>query len=357
MSVDATSFPTPAPKPDWYPATARYGRSDAARAAWQLANTLAPYVALWALMIHLIQRGWPYWITLALAAVAGGFLVRLFILFHDCCHGAFFDSRRANTLTGNLLGVLTFTPFAEWRRLHGIHHSAAGDLDRRGSGDIWTLTVEEYRAASRGKKLAYRIVRNPFLMCLVGPAVVFLVIQRFPYPGAKRRERLNVWLTNLGISVLVGGLVWAFGLWTFLMIQLPVTVVAGAAGVWLFYVQHQFPGVYWDRHAAWDPIRAALEGSSYYRLPAVLRWFTGNIGLHHVHHVRPRIPNYRLQQCHDETPALRAVAPITLWRSRRCLRLNLYDEPRRELVSFRALKAIPPADPAAFLDALHRRAP
>ena len=343
MTVVTTGAPAPAPKPDWYATTARYGHSDAAKASWQLANTFVPYAALWVLMALLIGRGHPYWITLALAVVAGGLLVRLFILFHDCCHGALFDSRRANTIAGNILGVLTFTPFAEWRRLHGIHHASAGDLDRRGTGDIWTLTVAEYRAASRGRKLAYRIVRHPFLMCLVGPAIVFLVIQRFPYPGAKRRERLNVWLTNLGIAALVGALVGGLGLRTFLLIQLPVTVVAGAAGVWLFYVQHQFPGVYWDRHAAWDPIRAALDGSSYYRLPVVLRWFTGNIGLHHVHHVRPRIPNYRLQQCHDETPELRAVRPISLWQSRRCLRLNLYDEPRRQLVSFRSLKAGLPA--------------
>ncbi len=343
MSADFAAAPGPAPKPGWYSATAKYGCSDAAKASWQLADTLVPYVALWALMILLVQRGASYWITLAVAVLAGGLLVRLFILFHDCCHGALFDSRRANTITGNLLGVLTFTPFAEWRRLHGIHHTAAGDLDRRGTGDIWTLTVEEYRTASRWRKLAYRIVRDPFLMCLVGPAIVFLVIQRFPYPGAKRREHLNVWLTNLGIAVMAGALIWAFGLRTFLMIQLPVTVVAGAAGVWLFYVQHQFPGVYWARHATWDPIRAALQGSSYYKLPAVLRWFTGNIGLHHIHHVRPRIPNYRLQQCHDETPELRAVPPISLWQSRRCLRLNLYDEPRRRLVSFRSLKTGPPA--------------
>jgi len=343
MFVDATRPPVSAPKPEFYAATAKYGRSSTVKAVWQLANTLIPYAGLWALMIRLVQGGAPYWITLALSVVASGFLVRLFILFHDCCHGAFFNSRRANSIIGNLLGILAFTPFAEWRRQHSIHHATAGDLDRRGTGDIPTLTVEEYRAASQWGKLAYRLTRNPYLMCLVGPTFVFLIIPRFPYRGARKRERVGVMLTNLGIAAMVGAFSLGIGFRAYLAIQLPVILIAGAAGVWLFYIQHQFEGVYWARHQTWDLIRVAMQGSSYYKLPKVLQWFTASIGLHHIHHLRPRIPNYNLQRCYDEFPVLQAIKPVTLRGSLKSLRLNLWDERQGKLVSFRSLKA----DPAA----------
>jgi omega-6 fatty acid desaturase (delta-12 desaturase) len=342
MTGESAERQAPRAKPDWYATVAHYAKPDRRRAALQLLDTALPYAALWILMALLLRAGVPYWTILPLVVLASGLLVRLFILFHDCCHGAFFPSRRANTVTGNVLGVLTFTPFAEWRRQHALHHAAAGDLDRRGAGDIWTLTAAEYASAPWRKRLLYRIVRNPFLMLLVGPAIVFLVIQRFPYPGARRSERLNVWLTDLGIVALFGGLGLAFGFGTMVAIQLPISLLAGATGVWLFYVQHQFEGVYWARHAEWDPFRAALEGSSYYRLPRVLQWITGNIGLHHIHHIRPGIPNYQLQRCYDEVPAMQAVPALTLARSLRSMRLRLWDEARQRLVGFREARAAAP---------------
>ena len=285
-----------------------------------MVNTLVPYFALWAVMIVMIKREVPYWMTLLVSLVAAGLLVRIFILFHDCCHGSLFASRRANTLVGFATGILTFTPFNEWRRVHLQHHSTVGDLARRGTGDIWTMTVEEYLASPRFTRLAYRIVRNPVLMFGFGPAIMFLVGERFTGAGAKEDERRSVILTDLAI---VG-----------------IILVGGAAGIWLFYVQHQFERTYWAPHGEWDAVKASLQGSSYYKLPKVLQWFTGNIGLHHIHHIRPRIANHTLQRAYDEVPELREVAPLTLWTSLRSLWLNLWDERQQKMVSFRAIRKL-----------------
>ena len=328
-------------EPAWYPALVRYGKPDLRKATWQLLDTLVPYLALWVLMIRVVQQGFSYWITLALAVVAGAFLVRVFILFHDCCHGSFFASRRANRILGYVSGILAFTPYEDWRRTHAGHHATAGDLDRRGIGDVWTLTVDEYLAAPRLKQLAYRFFRHPVVTFGLGPAVMFLIVQRFPQKGARRQERFGVILTDLAILAIIAVASLTIGLRTYLLIQLPIVLVAASTGVWLFYVQHQFAGVYWARHKDWDPVRAALEGSSYYRLPKLLRWFTGNIGLHHIHHARPRIPNYNLQQCYDDIPALQAIQPLTLRKSFRSLWMNLWDEAQQELVSFRSTKIHP----------------
>ena len=327
-------------KPEWYPATAKYGKPDIRRATWQLIDTFVPYTALWALMVLMLRNGYPYAIILALAIIAGGLLVRIFIIFHDCCHGSFFASRRANTVLGFITGILVFTAFDDWRRAHGRHHATFGDLDRRGTGDVWTMTVAEYRAAPPRTRLIYRFFRNPLILFGPGPVILFLIINRFPTSGAKRQDRISVLITDLGILAVMGLAGLTIGLRTYLLIQLPIILVASSVGMWLFYVQHQFEGVYWARHGNWDPMRVALEGSSYYQLPRVLQWFTGNIGLHHVHHVRPRIPNYRLQQCFDGTPALQAVRPLTLRGSLRSLRLNLWDEAQHKLVSFRALETL-----------------
>ena len=338
--------PIPGPKnakPEWYPATAKYGKADIRKATWQLVDTFVPYAALWVLMVLMVRNGYPYGITLALAILAGGLLVRIFILFHDCCHGSFFASRRANTLLGTIAGIMVFTAFDDWRRTHGRHHATFGNLDRRGTGDVWTMTVEEYRAAPLEKRLAYRVFRNPLILFGPGPVILFLIINRFPSTDARRRDRISVLFTDLAILAvfILAGL--TIGMRTYLLIQLPIILVASSAGMWLFYVQHQFEGVYWARHENWDPMRVALEGSSYYQLPRVLQWFTGNIGLHHVHHVRPRIPNYNLQQCYDGIPALQAVRPLTLRGSLESLQLNLWDEAQHKLVSFRALKSLPQA--------------
>jgi omega-6 fatty acid desaturase (delta-12 desaturase) len=321
----------------WYPTTAKYARSNLARSLWQLFDTVVPYFALWAAMVYTVQQEFPYWITAMLAVAAGGVLVRIFILFHDCCHGSFFASRGANTILGYVTGILTFTPFEDWRLSHNRHHATAGDLDRRGVGDIWTMTTEEYLAAPRRKRLGYRIYRNPFILFGAGSALLFLVFQRFSKKGAGRRERRSVLMTNVALSIIVGVSTWTIGLQTYLLIQLPVILVGGGLGLWLFYVQHQFEDAYWIRRQSWDPMKVALEGSSYFKLPKIVQWITGNIGLHHVHHVRPSIPNYNLQKCNDEIPALQAVKAITFETSIRSLRLALYDEKNKKLVSFRWL--------------------
>ena len=323
----------------WYQTTADYSRSDLRKALWQVFDTLIPYFALWAAMVYLIQQQFPYWLILTLAMLAGGILVRIFILFHDCCHGSFFASRRANTAFGYITGILTFTPFEDWRRAHNAHHSTAADLDRRGVGDIWTMTAEEYLAAPLLRRFAYRFYRNPFILFGPGSVLLFLFFQRFSKKGAGKRERRSVFRTNMALLFIVAMASSTIGLRTYLLVQLPVILIAGSLGLWLFYVQHQFENVYWARHGSWDPMRVALEGSSYFKLPKILQWFTGNIGLHHVHHVRANIPNYNLQRCHDEIPALQAVEPITLKTSFRSLKLALCDEKSKKLISFCSLAA------------------
>ena len=327
-------------KPAWYRTTAKYAQASLRKSLWQVVNTLCPYALLWALMIFTVQREYPYWITLALAVVAAGILVRVFILFHDCCHGSFFASRRASMILGYVAGVLTFTPFEDWRRVHNRHHATAGDLDRRGVGDIWTMTTEEYLAAPLPKRLAYRFYRNPFILLGPGSVLLFLFLHRFPTRGAGKRERWSVLYTNLALAFIVGIATWTIGLTAYLLIQLPIIVIAGGLGLWLFYIQHQFENVYWERRESWDSVRVALEGSSYFKLPKILQWFTGNIGLHHVHHVRPSIPNYNLQQCHDEIPVFQDVKAITLMTSFRSLQLGLCDPENQKLVSFRSLSAV-----------------
>lgn len=289
-------------------------------------------------MLYAVQHGVPYFITLGLAVIAGALLVRVFILFHDCCHGSFFKTQRANTVLGYLTGVLTFSPFEEWRHTHNRHHATAGDLDRRGTGDIWTMTANEYALASWRGRAAYRLYRNPLVLIGLGSVYYFLFLQRFATKGAGRKERRSVRRTNLALLAIASLALVTIGPTNYLIIQLPVIAVAGSLGLWLFYIQHQFANVYWARHEARDALKVALAGSSYFKLPKLLQWFTGNIGLHHVHHVRPSIPNYHLQQCHDEIAKFQEVLPITLWASFRTLRLRLCDEERQQLISFRALR-------------------
>ncbi len=319
----------------------KYAQPEYQKAFWQISNTFVPYLGLWALMIFSVLHGFPYWITLLLSVAASGFLVRIFIFFHDCCHVAFFPSRRANRILGYIAGIMTFTPFEDWQRTHIIHHSASGDLDRRGVGDIWTLTVEEYLSAPRFKRFIYRIFRNPLFLFTIIPLVLFLIIQRFPSKGAKKRERYSVIFTNVAIAAIITVMSLTLGFQNYLLIQLPVIIMAASAGMWLFYVQHQYEGVYWSRHQSWDLTRSGLEGSSYYKLPKVLQWIVGNIGLHHIHHVKANIPNYNLQRCYNEVSALQTVAPLTLRKSLKSLWLNLWDEQRQKLVSFRSIRLLP----------------
>ena len=327
---------------DVYAALAKYEKPDRRRAIVQLVDTLVPYFGLWAVMIALVRGGFPYGWTLALAVIAGGFAVRIFIIFHDCCHGSFFASRRANTILGFVTGIITFTPYEAWQQPHAIHHATVGDLDRRGVGDIPTMTVDEYRAAPWRTRLLYRLLRNPFVLFVLGPPALFVVYQRLPHPNSGKRERRSTWWTDLALAAVVAAAIATIGLRTYLLIQIPVMAVAGVAGTWLFYVQHQFPGVYWARHESWDAYRASIEGSSYYKLPKLLQWVTGNIGIHHIHHLRPRIPNYHLQRAYDETPATHVPHPLTLFESLKCARLQLWDEAGGRLIGFGALKTLSP---------------
>lgn len=316
----------------WKKIVARYQRPAVWRSVWQIVNSLVPYVALWYLMY--LSLAVSYWLIIPLAVLAAGFLLRVFIIFHDCGHGSFFKSRRANDILGFLTGVLVFTPYYHWRWLHARHHATSGDLDRRGTGDIWTLTVQEYLEASRWKRFAYRLARNPVILFLVAPLFLFIVSQRFSRADAPKRARHSVYWTNLAIAGWVGSLILLFGLKAYLVIQLLVGSVASTVGVWLFYVQHQFEGVYWQRSEEWDYAEAALKGSSFYKLPKVLQWFSGNIGFHHIHHLSSRIPNYRLEDCHKAHPLFQSVKPVTLLASFKSFTFRLWDEQRQRLVGF-----------------------
>ena len=305
---------------------------------WQLVNTLVPYAALWCLMYLSLQVSW--WLALPLAVLAAGFLVRVFIIFHDCGHGSFFPSRKANDILGFITGVLTFTPYYHWRWEHALHHASSGDLDRRGTGDVWTLTVQEYLEASRWKRFAYRLARNPVVLFGLAPLFMFLIKMRFPAAKAGWRERHSVAWTNLAMVGVAAGLSWLFGFKAYLLLQVFIIMVSGTAGLWLFYVQHQFEGVYWERGTDWDYATAALKGSSFYKLPRVLQWFSGNIGFHHIHHLSPRIPNYHLEKCHRAEPLFQTVKPVTLFASLKSLTFRLWDEERQRLVGYRALRAV-----------------
>lgn len=320
----------------WKQIVIRYQQPSWWRAVWQLVNTLVPYGALWYVMY--LGAAVSYWVVVPLAILTGGLMVRLFIIHHDCGHGSFFKSRRANDVWGFITGVLTFTPYQHWRWEHAIHHSSSGNLDRRGIGDIWTLTVREYLECSRWKRSAYRLVRNPAVLFVLAPLYMFLIKHRFPKIQAGLRERRSVYWTNVGILALGAGLALLFGLKAYLVIQLTAMAVAGSVGVWLIYVQHQFEGVYWRRHDQWDYLTAALQGSSFYKLPGILRWFSGNIGFHHIHHLSPRIPNYNLERCHNAEPLFQTVPPVTLSGSLKSFAFRLWDEKRHRLVGFGHLR-------------------
>jgi omega-6 fatty acid desaturase (delta-12 desaturase) len=320
--------------PDWYPSLAVYRNSHNLKAVWQLSNTLVPYCALWFFMIRSIQLDYPYFFTLLLAMPAGAFLVRIFILFHDCVHGSFIRSKRANSFWGHLFGILVFTPFEDWRYSHLRHHVTYANLNARGFGDIWTLTRREYEGAAKKTRVLYRLYRNPLVFVGLGSLFIFLLRNRLPTRKVTRKEHMSVIFTNLAIILVIVLFHHFLGWQTFVLIHLPVMWFAGAAGIWLFYVQHQFPGGYWSHKGDWEPLRAAMEGSSYYKLPAPLRWFSGNIGYHHIHHLNPRIPNYHLKRCYDAVAGLHAAPTLTFFRSFSCARLKMWDEDQQKMVPF-----------------------
>jgi len=319
----------------WQPIVAKYAKPDLARSLWQAANTLIPYFVLWYLMVLSVEVS--YWITLGLSVVAAGFLMRAFIIFHDCGHGSFFKSQKANDTLGIITGLLNFTPYYRWKHDHAIHHATASDLDRRGTGDVYTMTVREYLAAPWWKKAGYRIMRNPFALLGVGPLLVFVVTQRIPLPSQGRREKASVWWTNFALAGIAALMCWLVGWKAYVLVQLPILMISSTIGIWLFYVQHNFDPSYWDHHEGWEFVKAGLQGSSFYKLPLVLQWFSGNIGFHHIHHLSAKIPNYNLPRCYYENPLFH-VKPLTFRASLKSLSLRLYDEEQKMLAGWEVLK-------------------
>jgi len=329
----------PAEACGWIQILSRYREPNHARSIVEIVITLGPLAALWSLAWAAYHFGF-WWLSLLLALPAAGFLVRLFMIQHDCGHGAFFRHRLANDWVGRVIGVLTLTPYHYWRRTHAIHHATSGHLDRRGTGDVDTLTVREYQSRTFWRRVCYRIYRNPLVMFGLGPAYLFVLRQRLPI--GMMHSGWEPWLstigTNIAIAVIVAVLIWFIGVKAFLLVELPIVLLAGSIGVWLFYVQHQFEWTFWAREGEWTLHEAALYGSSHYDLPAVLCWLTGNIGVHHVHHLCSRIPYYRLPRVLRDNPELCSVSRLTIIESFRCVRFALWDERRRRLVSFRAIR-------------------
>jgi omega-6 fatty acid desaturase (delta-12 desaturase) len=351
MTEPSNPLVEPATRPDsnfWQEVLAPYAKPDWKRSALCLATSVLPYLVLSALMYGSLRIS--YVLTLVLAVPTAGFLIRTYIVFHDCTHGSFLPSKRANRWLGTTLGLFVFADFQSWKHNHAMHHASAGDLDRRGKGDVPTMTVDEYRDRSWRGRLAYRLFRHPLVMFGIGP-IVGLVIQPRIVPGAARpRIKRGVIATNIALAVLVGALCWLLGWRAYLMIEVPTIMLAGAAGIWLFYVQHQFEDAYWETGEKWSYADAALRGSSYLKLPGPLQFFSGNIGLHHVHHLSARIPNYNLQRAHDETPIFHEVPVITLLDGLRAVKLKLYDEQQGRMVTFaQARESDPVAAPRRLL--------
>ncbi len=324
------------PARTWFQRLAPYRTAEDGRAVFELLITLIPFLLLWAGIWGLMQAG-HYWAVLGFIP-AGGLLVRLFIIQHDCGHQSMFSHRRANDWVGRFIGILTLTPYDHWKRGHALHHAGSGNLDRRGMGDdILTLTVEEYQAASKWERIKYRLYRHPLVMFGIGPAYVFFLVNRLPFGAMKNGAKpwASTLLTNLGVALLYGGLIWAVGWKIFVMIQIPTVLVGASIGVWMFYVQHQFDETHWSRTGEWDREHAALEGSSYYDLPKWLMWVTGNIGVHHVHHLSARIPFYQLPRILRAHPELKSVGRLTFVQSLKCVKLALWNEKEKRMVSFR----------------------
>ncbi|MEM1294101.1 MAG: fatty acid desaturase [Verrucomicrobiota bacterium] len=322
----------------WKKLVAEFQKSCPKRASWQLVNTFGSYIALWTLMYFALKVSW--WLALPLAIVAGGIVIRAFIILHDCGHGSFFKSKKANDFWGSVCGFITFTPYHHWRWEHSIHHATSGDLDRRGVGDIWTMTVEEYNESSGWRKFGYRLVRNPFVLFVFAPIYLFLLRERFPSPKAGIPQRNSVYFTNIALLCIAMVMSLTFGLWTYLLLQFIVIAVAAASGVWLFYVQHQFEDAYWEHSEEWDYTEAAIKGSSFYKLPKVLQWFSGNIGFHHIHHLSPSIPNYNLERCHDSDPLFKNVKPLTFFKSFKSMTYRLWDEAGKKLITFKEYRKL-----------------
>jgi omega-6 fatty acid desaturase (delta-12 desaturase) len=302
------------------------------RSSWQIANTFVPYIGLWILIVYSLSVS--YWLTAFLIVLAAGFLVRQFIIFHDCGHGSYFKSQKANRTVGMFFGILAFTPYDKWHNQHIKHHGTVGNLDKRGTGDVWTMTKEEYLASSKWSRIKYRIYRNPVIMFGIGSLYVFLIQNRLTQKGMSRKEKLNVHFTNVALLLIFTAMSLAIGFTTFLIIQLSILYIAAISGLWLFYLQHQYEDVTWFRSKDWNFRTVALHGSSYVKFPRLLQWFSGNIGFHHIHHLNARIPNYYLNKCYRENTVFKEVKPVTFLMSLKSLKLRLWDEQIQKMVSF-----------------------
>jgi len=320
----------------WREIISGYNKPEGLRSWWQVINSYVPYIILWVVMVKTFHIS--YFLTLGLALVAAGFMTRIFIIFHDCGHGSFFRSKRLSKIVGIISGMVVLTPFHKWHHDHHIHHQTVGNLSKRGIGDVYTLTVEEYAAKTKWQKLGYRLYRNPFILFGIAPPLVFIFQHRFTRKGMSLREKMYVHLTTLGLAAAITLIVMAIGWKTFLLIQLPILYIATTNGLWLFYVQHQFRHVKWMEASKWEYKTTALEGSSMYKLPRILNWFTGSIGYHHIHHLSPQIPNYNLRRCHEENEMFREIKPLTFFTAFESLLLRLWDEKRGVLIKFSEMR-------------------
>ena len=317
----------------WQKVIMKYNQPDLRKSIWQICNSVIPYFIVWYLMVQSLHIS--YLITLFLILIASGLLVRIFIIFHDCGHGSFFKSKKVNNIVGIICGILAYTPYHKWHSQHLGHHATTVNLDKRGTGDVWTMTVDEYLSSSKWERFIYRSFRNPFIMFTVGPLFMIVVQNRFSNKNMTSKERWNIYFTNIVLLLMATGMSLLIGLKAFLLIQIPLIIISHAIGLWLFYIQHQFEDVSWDRTGSWDYKTAAIEGSSFLKLPVILQWFTGNIGFHHVHHLSPRIPNYNLARCQYENDLFKDVKPITLLSTFKALNLSLWDEANGQLIRFR----------------------
>lgn len=315
---------------------APFAKSDTKKSIIQLINTVPPFLILWFLAYQALSVS--IWLTLGISVIAAGFVIRTFIIFHDCTHGSFFKSRKTNDIVGTITGVLTLFAYSKWKREHAIHHASSSNLDKRGTGDIWVMTIDEYVAASKWTRFAYRLYRNPLVMFGFGPLFLVLVSSRFNRKDARQKERNNTYLTNAILVVLYTVMILLVGWKAFVIVQGSIMFVAGALGIWLFYIQHTFEDSYFEEESEWDYVKAAIDGSSFYKLPRVLQWATGNIGYHHVHHLSPRVPNYNLEEAHVSTPPLHNTTTITIKTSLASLKYKVYDPMQKRFVTFGSIK-------------------